>query len=233
MLVHPIITKSMVIATRQKHQISPLKLNLTIGTQSIEQVQQHRVLGVILDCEFKWQAQIQHICKKVAKNVFLLSKLKQYTDKRTLEMFHHAHVMPHINYVSTLWDGSSDVHLKKLDSLYRRSAKLIVKDNASTDMKLKMLNFLPLEKHLKLNKAIFMHKLYHGKVPFYITSLFNKATHRYGSVNLIPPIPRIDLYKTSLAFSGTSVWNSLPSSFKHLKSLKSFKKCVKNHLMSE
>ena len=48
MVFHPGKTKSMVLASRQKHQIKPLILNLTLGTNIIEQVREHRFLGLQL-----------------------------------------------------------------------------------------------------------------------------------------------------------------------------------------
>ena len=54
MVMHPEKTKCMIIATRQKLQRESLELNLFLDKKQIEQVQQHRVLGVTLDSEFKW-----------------------------------------------------------------------------------------------------------------------------------------------------------------------------------
>ena len=75
-------------------------------------------------------------------------------------------------------------------------------------------------------------KVSSGETPEYIRSLSNKSTSRYGSNNCIPPRPRIDLYKTSLAFSGSSIWNSLPLSIKHLRTIRCFKKHLHTHLSS-
>ena len=44
----------MVVAARQKHQLKPLMLKLTLGTDIVEQVREHRVPGVTLDEELKW-----------------------------------------------------------------------------------------------------------------------------------------------------------------------------------
>ena len=72
MVVHSGKTKSLVLASRQKHQLKPLILNLTLGTNKIEQVREHRVLGITNDEELKWQPHIDSdICKQVARNVFL------------------------------------------------------------------------------------------------------------------------------------------------------------------
>ena len=57
----------MVISPRQKHQLSELKLNLLIHDKQIQHVDEHKVLGVIIDKELRWEQHIHSICKKVSK----------------------------------------------------------------------------------------------------------------------------------------------------------------------
>ena len=66
MVIHPGKTKSMVVAARQKHQLKPLILKLILGTDSVEQVCEHRVLGVTLGEEIKWQSHIDNVRKLVS-----------------------------------------------------------------------------------------------------------------------------------------------------------------------
>ena len=51
MVINPIKTKSMTIATRQKHQLSPLPLDLVLNGAKIYQVSEHRLLGITIDNE--------------------------------------------------------------------------------------------------------------------------------------------------------------------------------------
>ena len=67
MVQHPAKTKSMLLDTRQKQQIRPLKLNLNLKTDHIEQGHEHRHLGIIIDDEFNWQSHITYVCKTVSK----------------------------------------------------------------------------------------------------------------------------------------------------------------------
>ena len=87
MLLNPEKTKSMVLATRQKHQrgIPPLRLMLT--SQVIEQVSEHSYLGVILDDQLKWQAHINSITNAVAINVYLLSRLRHFCNSEACNTF--------------------------------------------------------------------------------------------------------------------------------------------------
>ena len=49
MVINPIKTKSMTIATRQKHQLSPLPLDLVLNGAKIDKVSEHRLLGITID----------------------------------------------------------------------------------------------------------------------------------------------------------------------------------------
>ena len=117
----------MVLTTRQKHQRRPLTLNLTLGKCPVQQVREHWVLGVIIDEE---QSHAVNICKHLYKNLFLLSQLRHYVDSDARKTFFQAHLLSHISYASTVWGGASEVHLKKLNCLHRRAAKLILSDQS-------------------------------------------------------------------------------------------------------
>jgi len=65
MVLNPSKTECMVITTRQKHQLSPLKLDLHINGNPVQQVTQHKLLGVVVDDQLKWEAQIESVCKQI------------------------------------------------------------------------------------------------------------------------------------------------------------------------
>ena len=90
----------MVITTRQKHQLSDLSLRVSLDGQNIENVTEHHLLGLIVDNKFRWQAQIEHICKSMSKNKqFLLFQLQQIIID-TRKIFYNAHIKLHIDYAS-------------------------------------------------------------------------------------------------------------------------------------
>ena len=116
-------------------------------------------------------------------------------------------------------------HIKKLNSVHRKAIKhLVYEPTLSTEGKFKILKLLPLDLHFKFNKTLLIHKIYHERTPSYLEHLIDKATDRYNSKGLIPPLPRIDLYKTSVSYSGSKLWNSLPLELKSVTSQNVFKK---------
>ena len=226
MILNPDKTEAMLITTRQKLQRNPPDLKLFINDCPIKQVSEHNLLGVVIDDQLQWQPHINKICKTVSKKLYLLSRIKTVIDLPTRKLFYNAYIKPHFDYVSNLWDGCSENQFKKLNSLHRRAAKLILSDqNITNDERLVVLNMLPLKKTLFFNKSIFMFKIINSDSPRYLHDLFKFTNNPYGDrkKNLQVVHPRIDLCKTSLSFSGASLWNFFPKASKTLSSLKTFK----------
>ena len=237
MVLNPSKSKSMVITTRQKHQLSPLSINLSIDGNNIEQVRQHNLLGLIIDDKLSWKDHIENLCKFVSKNTFLLSKLQSIITFEARKLYFNAHIKPHIDYASVIWDGCSDVIFKKLNSIHRRSAKLVLQEPLlTTEEKMKSLEMLPLTDHLKYNKAIFMYKILNHEAPKYLRDLFKLSNFTYASSrqNLAYPCaqPRVNIYTTSLSYSGVDIWNTLPPHVKSACNLKKFKQNVHRHLLN-
>ena len=98
---------------------------------------------------------LAHAKQYLKKNLYLLSRLKQYVDTSTQKLFHDAHTSPQLTYASTFWDGYSDILFHKLNFLYRRAAQLMMPDlSLATDAKPQHLGLLPFREKLMLNKAV-------------------------------------------------------------------------------
>ena len=230
MIMNPSKTESMIITTRQKHQLEPLLLRLAVDDVPVKQVDEHRLLGVIVDTCLSWQNHIDMTCKTLSRYLYALSRLKHITNESTRKIFYEAHIRSRIDYASTLWDGCSENLFKKLSSLYRRSAKNVSQNcSLTTDQKLMSLNMLPLKQHLLLNKSIFMFKHFSGYLPPYLIEILPKikkpkyATSRC-TISMPGPIPRIDLVQTSLCYSGGVLWENLPTEVTNARSLTTFKR---------
>jgi hypothetical protein len=234
MTLNPQKTKSMVIASRQKHQREPLTIKLSIGSTCVEQVDSHKVLGVTVDDEMRWHTHINNVCKTVSRNIYLLKKLSYYVDSDIQKLFFYAHCLSHINYASNIWCNAGDIHIKKLNSLHRRAAKIIAPfPFLTTDDKLKCAHILSLNNQFDFNIAVLVFKAKQGLTPNHIQSLLLPTNGRYGSDHFLLPRTRIDLYKSSFAFSGAKVWNSLPAKVRACRTLSTFKKAARKHFLSQ
>ena len=170
--------------------------------------------------------------KRLSKNAYLLYRLKKFASIEALKLFFDAHINSFVNYASTLYDNCSSEYMKRINSVHRRAVKIILpSQNIPTDDKFKKLNILPLDKQLFYNKAVITHKIYYNYTPPYLSHLITKASERYGSNRLSPSLPRIDICKSSLAYSGAVTWNSIPPSIRQATSISTFKKLLRVYLL--
>ena len=231
MVLHPKKSKCMIVTTRQKHQRQPLDLQLAINSTKIEQVHSHKVLGIIIDDTFSWRSHVDYICCKISRNLFLMKKMSFFVTVDVIKQFFYAHCLSHINYISTVWCNASNIVLKKLDMLHRRGIKILLPDSSiETVKKYQLLNILTLKNQFIFNLGVLMYKITNNVAPVYLSNLFCAPAFqgRYYLFNL--PLPRIDLFKSSLIFWGAKEWNSFPDVCKVSSSLRAFKSNLYKHL---
>ena len=99
MVINLIKTKSMTTATRQKHQLSPLLLNLILNGVKTDQMSEHPLLGITTDNKLCWDSHTNNVHKTVSRRVFLLSKLRYIININTRKLFFNAHIKPHIGLI--------------------------------------------------------------------------------------------------------------------------------------
>ena len=97
----------MALASRQKYQRKPLTLNLNLGKNYVEQVREHRVLGVVIGDQLKLQPNRDSICKHLSKTPFLLGHLTHFVDSDDGKIFFQVHLLSQVIYASIIWSGAS------------------------------------------------------------------------------------------------------------------------------
>lgn len=224
MSLNPTKTKCMLITTRQKRQLLPSTLPpLCVNNQLVEEVESHKVLGVTIDNNLSWSHHINALCKTTSKKVFQLTKIKHFLNLYTRKLFFQAHIQSSMDYASTLWDSSSANTLKPLVSLHKRAVKaVLLKSTTLTKTDYKQLEFLPLKQRFTYNKGVIMHRLASGSGPPALTSKF-EISSRHSNKFTTGPCPRVDLFKSSLLYSGSVLWNSLPESLRDPMTENAFK----------
>ena len=235
MSLNPSKTNYMILTTRQKRQIlSSPPVQLLVGNKQLHEVSEHKLLGVIIDNNLTWGPHIRYLCKSLAKRVYQSAKIKNFLTFHARKTFFQAHIQSRIDYASTLWDSASESLLKPLKSLHRRAVKIILLKNTSlTNDDYKKTTILPLKHRLMYNKARFMHKILSGKAPTYLVKRvsINLYSRNY-SRKLNVPMPRLDLFKSSLMYSGPTLWNSLPVVLTEPSTVSIFKHRLSTHMLT-
>ena len=146
------------------------------------------------------------------------------------KLFFFAHIQSTLDYASSVWDNCSDQNMKQIRSIHRRSLKVITAKKKILPEDYRSNKILPLAKRHKFNKGTTMFKCVNDLAPANLTSMFSYKNER-DKTKLYVPLPRIDLFKSSLKFSGASLWNTLPLHIQQSSNLNSFRRKYFDYLL--
>ena len=202
-----------------------------------------KILGVVVDSNLKWDQHINHICKKVNPKIGLIHRLRQMLPLQCLNMIYISLIQPHFDYCITIWGSCAKKHISILQKLQNRAARAmtgIFDYNQSVSEIIRSLNWVKVEDRYKYFLAVLVYKCLHKEAPLLLTKRFLSLDQRQDCYqtravtngDLKVPHPNMSLYKSSLAYSGSTFWNSLPLTIRGSSSIFSFKFLVRNYLTS-
>jgi len=162
-------------------------------------------------------------------------------DTKSLLVVHYSIIHSHLTYCLSSWGSAAVTTLKSLQILQKRVVRTILFKNIRTSSKslFFQLQFLNINDLYQFEIAKIMHKIHNNSTNLSKCNLFRKTakihTHNTRSNSntdyFIPRIPTSQAQK-SLSFSGTKVWNGIPTQIKQLR-LHKFKKEFKIKLLSK
>ena len=239
MVLNTAKTKVMLITTKQKRNgLVNDKIELNCNNDQIQTITSSKILGVFVDNNLCWSEHVKHITKKIASNVWLLSKIKTYLSLEHRVQFYKTYIQPHIDFCNIIWGNASENNKLKVFRMQKRAVRVILDyDVEDTTEAMKSLNILSFCDRLILRKAKFMFKVYHNMTPTYINENFNLRSNLNTSVNLrsmnvgcfIPPKPHTECFKQSMRYSGCLIWNGLPDDVKSSDTQETFhRRCLKS-----
>ena len=87
------VTKStFIVFSKIKHRRS---IKLKIGSNFLEESEEVKYLGVLLDKNLGWSPQIAKVEKKIASSCWAMSKIKKFSNDKTLKNIYYATIYPH------------------------------------------------------------------------------------------------------------------------------------------
>ena len=87
----------MIIASPKK------KLSINLTAFNIQQKCTIKYLGIFIDENLKWDAQIQHVNNRITKTLGILIKLRYYVSVSSLRQLYYNLIYPYISYDLSSW----------------------------------------------------------------------------------------------------------------------------------
>ena len=230
------ITKSKVMYVASKHTYDLIKHSLPtipFNDSFINVSSSEKLLGITITSTLAWDNHINLVLKKCNSLLFLLSRIKIYLSIDMRKRFYNAYILPHFDYCCVIWGNCSNALEDKLVKFQKRAARLILNKDllASSSIMFDQLKWMTFPERVIYLKSVQMYKTLNGKSPEYLKVLFTFTSDIHSRLlrsitneQLYIPRPNKDLYRNSFAFSGSSIWNSLPLTLKQSSSIAQFKR---------
>lgn len=216
-----------------------LKLNITLNDECIAQKDHIKYLGIILDRRLSWKNHIEMISKKMSQGLGILARLKHFASKSILKSVYHSFIISHAKYGLENWSSASKCSKKRIEIIIKKAVRIISDKPYNfpslpcfCDMKL--LSFPLMEQECKF---IFFFKLMNNYFPKHFSEkyfILPKLTY-----NLRSKDKKFFLHsftskvgKESIFFKGITEWNKTQHLLDLNVSIFTFKKYVKNYLLS-
>lgn len=225
-------TKCMLIGTQSK--VKNKKLEMYVNTNKLEQVNEFKYLGLIIDSCLRWNCHINTLCNKLSRTIGYIRRIQYLLPKRILLMIYNSLFLPHIDYCNIIWGQSAMCHISRIQKLQNRFARLILKADFFTPhiTMLTELSWQSVRQRINYQICLNMYKIQNNLTPLYLKPIviprkISIYTRHSAQSPLFIKTPRTDYFKRSLHYQGSLMWNNLSPNVRVSVSLLSFKRQCK------
>lgn len=230
-------TKSMLITNKKLIDIS--RIVIKINDEKIELVNEIKYLGIIIDNKLNFEANVNHICRKLGCKVNVLSRLRYQLNCQQKISVYKTIIEPHFKYCSTILFLSKQSDINRLQLIQNKCMRNILRVDRASHQKdmLNALKFLSVEQIIKFNTLVFVYKIVNGIAPIYLS---NKIVYNYENErkNTLRNRNNIELMtakkkgsQNSLFYRGVELFNNLPNYVKNEPNLEKFKNSLYDVIM--
>ena len=230
MFVNLTKTSSMSIGSRQNLSNTD-ELSITIDNEDISNVENQKLLGIFIDKTLSWDKQIDSVCLNITRRITLLKLL-----------YYNSYILPIFDYGCMIWGQCSTYTIKRLLSLQKRVARIILQADFMTPSKemFQELGWLTFTNIVEYHICVMVFKSLNGQAPDYLSSLLKKSSET-NTRNLPSneqellkvPFARTAYYEKSFSVTGPKLWNALPIEIRKSTSLSTFKTSVKKYYLNK
>ena len=206
----------------------------------LEQVSNFKYLGVTLDVEMNFDIHLKYIIKKISARIGVLGRVRKYLPLKHRVMVYNSLILPHFDYVSTIWSNTYAKHTDPLVALQGRAGRVIIgaPKLTPTDSVLRGLKWTPMPVRWQCQRAVMMFRVARGRVPGYLSSGFDSLEESYSNTDRVtrgrshghfrPSPAGTEWGRRRLITHGAFLWNHLPPDVTTLVKLSHFNRALKN-----
>lgn len=207
------------MGTRQKlSRCEECALSLWLDDRQLEQTQEERLLGLVIDPSVSWSSHVTKLRKKLLKRVAVLARIKKFLPVKYRIILFNASIKPILEYCVSVWGNCNAGLLDDIFKVQKRCARIILDApfQARTLPLFLELGWLPIN-HLCIARRLCLFKnILDGRAPDYLTQKLSslKFNKLYDTRSRLPyrlPIPRTNSMKRMFFYNAVKLWNVVTS----------------------
>jgi hypothetical protein len=216
---------------------------VNLGVHSVPVQSSVLDLGVTLDDQLTMKDHVNRVCRSSFYQLRQLRTIRKSLPFDACTTLVHAFVTSRLDYCNSLLFGITDALIKKVDSVFRCAARLVMRkmkfDSITNDMR-DTLHWLPVRERILYKLCLIVYNCLHNEAPVYLKDMFTLTSSIPARCGLrsasrgdyvVPRTRTVRYGPRSFAVAGPSLWNKLPADIRDLSISKSvFKKKLKTFL---
>ena len=219
-------------------------VDLTINKIPIERVYEIRNLGITFDEVLSWRRQVSRSIQKAMGNFITISRFKKFLTKESKIILVESVILSMFNFGNTLQLNISHQLQNKIQRVQNLCLRLIfdVKKNSAVnyDELRHHLNMLDMNQRRILQSQCLLFKIINNLGPVYLRDIFTlhhevsvRPTRTFDRNIYLPNTQVSSIHNKSFKFYAARIWNELPSDVKNSNTLGTFKRKVKQILLTK
>lgn len=126
-------TKSIVFGSNSRFKHNP-QLNVSVQGVPVEQVEEVKLLGVLLDSRLNWSKQIDKTVASMGRGLAVIMRCAKFQPHQCISHVLQTLVLTHLDYCPVVWSSASNKDLGKLQLVQNRAARLTLNCNRRTNI---------------------------------------------------------------------------------------------------
>ena len=201
------------------------ELRITLGSKSITQVEELKLLGVTFSASFLFETHIDLLSTEANRRISMMARLRKVLPSSVLNRLYKTTIQPLFTYCSTIWSNSADIHLNKLKILQKAAARVISNEYrySPSEPLFTKLEWTPIKDVWEKRCNIMIHRLALGETPrmlknFIIRKISNSVRRckDIDDYTVYGKPAKNRFYGNSIFSGGLNIYNKLPMSIREL-----------------
>lgn len=234
------ISKTKFIVLSNRNTIEKRSVSIKIENLNLQQVDEIKYLGVIIDNRLNFRSNVQFIIKKVAKKISFLGRLSNRLSIQARILVYKTIIAPHFEYCASILFLCQDGDLQRLQKQQNRAMRIILRCSKRTNISLMLdvLQWLSIKQRIYFNTLVLIYKMVNNLLPKYMSQKLHLHSdiHNYETrIRSDYRLPKLTKSGTQncLYYKGIKIYNNLPPEAKQATNLFSFKRYLSDYVKQQ